>query len=237
VPHLHFTGERVLAVVAHPDDAELLCAGTLARAAQEGAAIAVCVLCRGDRGQPLTPIPDLADVRRREMQTAAALLGAELLLGEFPDGTLADDAPTRVRVVELVRQFAPTLMLGHAPGDYHADHRAASALTEAASWMAASRGLVTASPSLPRPPAVWWMDTLGMIGFEPGFFIDITPFVSLKERMLACHQSQLQRAEDAAFVPLLEELRVQMQTRGRQSGVSAAEAFRSHHAFGRSRAW
>lgn len=237
MPKLDFTGERVLAVVAHPDDAELLCAGTLARAAQDGAAIGVCVLCQGDRGQPPTPIPDLADVRRREMQAAAALLGAELLLGEFADGTLTDDASTRERVVELVRQFAPTLILGHAPNDYHADHRAASALTEAASWMAASRGLITPTRPLARPPAVWWMDTLGMTGFEPGLFIDITPFVSLKERLLACHQSQLQRAEDAAFVPLLDELRVQMQTRGRQSGTAAAEAFRLHCSFGRTRAW
>ena len=43
---LDFAGERVMAVVAHPDDAELLCAGTLARARSEGAAIAICVMCR-----------------------------------------------------------------------------------------------------------------------------------------------------------------------------------------------
>ncbi len=57
---LDFSSERVLAVVAHPDDAELLCAGTLARARSEGAAIAVCVLCRGNGGQPAKPIRNLA---------------------------------------------------------------------------------------------------------------------------------------------------------------------------------
>src|SRR5438105_13444852 len=64
---LSFAGDRVLAVVAHPDDAELLCAGTLARARAEGAAVAVAVLCRGDKGQPAQPIRNLAAVRRREM--------------------------------------------------------------------------------------------------------------------------------------------------------------------------
>ena len=49
---LNFQNERVLAVVAHPDDAELLCAGTLARARNDGAEIGICVLCRGDKGQP-----------------------------------------------------------------------------------------------------------------------------------------------------------------------------------------
>src|SRR6476646_5695065 len=52
---LDFTDERVLAVVAHPDDAELLCAGTLARAKADGAAIAICILCRGDKGLPDQP--------------------------------------------------------------------------------------------------------------------------------------------------------------------------------------
>jgi N-acetylglucosamine malate deacetylase 1 len=47
---LSFTNDRVMAVMAHPDDAELLCAGTLARAKADGAAIAICVMCAGDKG-------------------------------------------------------------------------------------------------------------------------------------------------------------------------------------------
>src|SRR5207249_3314998 len=82
---LTFKGERVLAVVAHPDDAELLCAGTLARAKRDGAAIAACVLCRGDKGQPSEPVKNLATVRRKEMAASADLLGAELLLGDHED--------------------------------------------------------------------------------------------------------------------------------------------------------
>ena len=60
---LDFVGERVLAVVAHPDDAELLCAGTLARANADGATAGICVLCRGDKGQPAEPIADLPAVQ------------------------------------------------------------------------------------------------------------------------------------------------------------------------------
>ena len=234
---LDFSGERVLAVVAHPDDAELLCAGTLARAKRDGAVIGVCVLCRGDRGQPEPPLPDLAEVRRKEMQAAADVLDAELLLGEFGDGTLQDDPPTRERVVELLRQFRPTLVLGHSAADYHADHRAASALVDACSWIASSRGLATASPPLDEPAAVWWMDTLGMHQFDPGFYVDVSDFAKLKEQMLGCHESQLQRGTEDGFVPLLEELRTQMRTRGRQAGVAAAEAFQVQRALGRTRGW
>ena len=135
---LDFSGERVLAVVAHPDDAELLCAGTLARARQNGAAIGICVLCEGDKGQPATPIPNLAEVSSREAAEAAKLLGAELFPGQFPDGELADETPQRRALIALYRQFRPTLVLAHAPSDYHPDHRAAAALAEAASWFCAS---------------------------------------------------------------------------------------------------
>lgn len=234
---LDFRQERVLAVVAHPDDAELLCAGTLARAKADGAAIGLAVLCQGDKGQPAEAIPRLATVRRRELAAAARLLGAELFRGRILDGTLADDRPTRLLLTEIYRRFRPSLVLAHSPEDYHPDHRAAGALAEAASWFCAARGHKTKSAAMPAPPALWWMDTLGMSGFQPGFFVDVSEFMKLKESMLDCHRSQALRGADADFSPLLEMMRRQAGTRGAQAGVAAAEAFRAHHAFKRARAW
>ena len=96
---LHFDNERVLAIVAHPDDTELLCAGTLARAQADGAVIAMCVLCRGDKGQTNPPTGNLGEVRRREMLAAAQQLGAELLEGGFGDGELFDSVESRRTVL------------------------------------------------------------------------------------------------------------------------------------------
>lgn len=234
---LEFTGERVLAIVAHPDDAELLCAGTLARAKADGAEAGICVLCQGNGGQPAQPIDDLAGVRRAEMQAASRVLGSELFCEMTPDSRLADDEDARSRLVDVLRRFHPTLLLAHSANDYHADHRAASQLAEACSWLCASRGYESAHDPLPSAPALWWMDTVGMQGFEPGIFIDISTYVDLKEQMLACHRSQLQRAADTDFAPLQELMQHQMTTRGRQAGVATAEAFRPHHAFKRTRAW
>jgi LmbE family N-acetylglucosaminyl deacetylase len=234
---LDFAHERVLAVVAHPDDAELLCAGTLARAQADGAAIGICVLCRGDKGQPDRPIRHLAAMRTREMKRAAALLGAELLLAGFSDGELECGLPQRRRLLDLLRGFKPTLVLAHAATDYHADHRAASALTEIATWTCASQGYRTRLPALERAPALWWMDTINMHQFTPGFYIDVSAFAPLKEQMLACHESQLARGHDGDFSPLLDLMRLQCQARGAQAGVSAAEAFAIHAAFKRTGAW
>jgi LmbE family N-acetylglucosaminyl deacetylase len=234
---LDFAGERVLAVVAHPDDAELLCAGTLARARADGATVGICVLCRGDKGQPAVPIENLAEVRRQEMAAAAGLLGAELLEGGFPDGELYDGEKERRALLALFRRFRPTLVLAHAPEDYHPDHRAAAALAEATSWFAASAGQPSDEPLLETQPAVWWMDTVNMAGFEPGFFIDVSAVVDVKHQMLRCHRSQLQRGSDRDFAPLAELMQRQYQARGAQAGVAGAEAFRLHLAWRRGRAW
>ena len=234
---LNFKDEQVLAVVAHPDDAELFCAGTLARAKDDGAAIGVCVLCRGDKGQPGKRVANLTAVRRKEAAAAAGLLGAQLFFGEHGDGTLMDGMAQRRGLIEIFRKFNPTLILAHAPEDYHPDHRAASLLAEAASWFCASRGHKTRTRAMASPPAFWWMDTVNMAGFLPGFYVDITDHVGLKTQMLACHESQLIRGQDADFSPLAELMRLQMRTRGMQAGVEAAEAFRAHCVFKRAQAW
>lgn len=234
---LDFAHERLLAVVAHPDDAELLCAGTLARAKADGAIIAICILCKGDKGQPRKQIKNLGSVRRREMKEAAGLLGAELFFGGFSDAMLSDSSPERTRLIEIYRQFKPTLVLAHSPEDYHTDHRAASALAEAASWHSASRGQKSGSTPLDSPPALWWMDTINMSGFAPEFFVDVSHFTNLKHEMLACHKSQLARGKDGDFSPLSDLMHIQYRARGMQAEVFAAEAFRAHHSFKRTRAW
>ncbi len=233
----NFENDRVLAVVAHPDDAELLCAGTLARAKADGAEIAVCVMCRGDKGQSDPPLDDLGAVRSAEMQAAADLLGAQFYQAGFADGELFDDYQSRKVLIEIFRKFKPTLILAHSAKDYHPDHQQASALAEAASWFCASAGHVTGSAALAAPPTLWWMDTINMTRFEPGFFLDVSDYLELKLSMLNCHTSQLARGSNADFSPLADIMRDQARARGNQAGVAAAEAFQPHLGWKRSGAW
>ncbi len=236
---LAFTNDRVLAVMAHPDDAELLCAGTLARAKADRAAIAICVMCRGDKGiGSSTGAVDLGAVRREEAEAAAKVLSAELYWQDHPDGELFDTYANRLKLVATYRRFRPTLVVAHSAEDYHPDHRAASVLAEAATWFAASRGHAAEGlEPLDAPPSLWWADTVNMSGFEPGFYVDVSTHMDGKRRMLQCHHSQLQRADDRDFAPFSTLMIRQAETRGAQAGVAAAEAFRAHHAFKRSQAW
>ncbi|MFK5924025.1 MAG: PIG-L deacetylase family protein [Verrucomicrobiota bacterium] len=233
----NFENDRVIAVVAHPDDAELLCAGTLARAKADGAAIAVCVMCRGDKGQSDPPRDDLGEVRSAEMQAAAELLGAVFYEAGFADGELFDDYQSRKVLIEIFRKFKPTLVLAHSCKDYHPDHQQASALAEASSWFCASAGHVTDSAAMASPPTLWWMDTINMTRFEPGFFLDVSDHLDLKLSMLDCHKSQLARGDNADFSPLADIMRDQTSARGNQAGVVAAEAFQPHLGWKRAGAW
>lgn len=237
---LSFSNERVLAVMAHPDDAELLCAGTLARAKADGAAIGICVVCAGEKGAGSSSpnVADLKAIRHREAQAAAAVIGAELFTLGVPDGELFDSYHHRLVLVAIYRMFRPTLVIAHAIDDYHPDHRAASVLAESATWFAASRGHVTKGwEPLDTPPALWWADTINMSGFDPAFYVDVTAHMDAKRRMLECHRSQLERAGDRDFAPLAELMHRQAAARGAQAGVAAAEGFRPHRAFKRLRAW
>lgn len=234
---MNFQSDRVLAVVAHPDDAELLCAGTLARAKADGAGIGICILCQGEKGQPAEAIRDLAAVRATEARAASKLLGSDLFFAGIPDGELFDSPAARLKLIEIYRRFKPTLVLAHSVEDYHPDHRAAGLLAEAATWFCSGRGHRTRSLALPASPALWWIDTIGMTGFEPDFYIDISDFVALKAGMLGCHESQLSRGKDPDFSPLGQIMKHQFVSRGMQAGVDAAEAFRCRNTFKRARAW
>src|SRR5438094_1536913 len=108
--NLSFKSERVLAVMAHPDDAELLCAGTLARAKADGAAIGLVIMCRGDKGVGSNqPQQDLARVRQEEAAAAAEVLGAQLFWFGAADGELFDSYDMRKKLIEIFRRFRPTL--------------------------------------------------------------------------------------------------------------------------------
>jgi LmbE family N-acetylglucosaminyl deacetylase len=160
------------------------------------------------------------------MQAAARSLGAPLIWLNIGDGELRDDPPARRLLIEAFRQCRADVVICHDPNDYHPDHQAASILCQAASWFAASPGQKTASPPLPQPPRVFFMDTVAGLEFQPQLYVDVTATLAVKEKMLACHISQLGRGKEARFSNMAELMRDQAKFRGHQCGARYAEAFR-----------
>jgi LmbE family N-acetylglucosaminyl deacetylase len=224
---------RILAIAAHPDDLELLCGGTLARFAARGDHVIMAHACRGDKGHTQIPPARLAEVRDEEATAAAAVLGAEAMCLDFPDGEIhVSDTSTR-RVADAIRIAKPDLIITHDPADYHGDHTAVSQLVMAASYIATAPYYVTDHPAHLAVSPVYFMDTLAGINFMPGEYVDITDTLALKKQAMARHASQLSWIKEHHDTDILEFIEVVARFRGLQCGVKYAEAFRCMPAWGR----
>ncbi|HXK58602.1 MAG TPA: PIG-L family deacetylase [Acidobacteriota bacterium] len=224
---------RVLAIGAHPDDLEILCAGTLARFAAEGHAVTMCHALNGNLGHTEIPPNDLREIRRREAKEAAALIGAESLTLDIGDLDIYPGRETRLKMVEAIRSARPDLIILPDPGDYMPDHVITSTVGFDASFMATLPQLVTRSPACATLTPVYFMDTLAGLRFDPEEYVDVSAFEQVKRRMIACHRSQaewLQRHDGIDYVDLAMR---QSSFRGLQAGVKFAEAFRPHRVWGR----
>jgi LmbE family N-acetylglucosaminyl deacetylase len=120
----------VLALTAHPDDAEFFAGGTLAGLIAAGARAHILVATDGRRGSFEHSSPALADLRAEEGRRAASALGAEppILLG-FPDLELDALPPGVLReaFIRAIRRLRPDVVIAEdafAPYDPHPDHRA-----------------------------------------------------------------------------------------------------------------
>jgi LmbE family N-acetylglucosaminyl deacetylase len=226
---------NILAISAHPDDIEILCAGTLARYAQQGDSVFLAVFTCGNMGDVTIPPDELARIRKAESEAAAAIIKARLLWPAITDEMVFPNEQQRRIMIDLLRQTDPDVILTHAPNDYHPDHRYVSQLVFDSYFQ---KGL----PHLPNQTVracrfgqaqVYYMDNLGGIGFDPVEYVDITEVMETKIRMLQCHQSQLKAMKELARTDVIEMIHTQARFRGFAAGCRYAEGFRRLEAFQR----
>jgi LmbE family N-acetylglucosaminyl deacetylase len=224
---------RVLAVGAHPDDIEFGCGATLAKWADAGAEIVLCVCTDGAKGtwDSGADIDALVTRREAEQKDAAAVLGAagvEFL--RYVDGELVDDMYARARMCRLIRVVRPDVVLGHDPWQpyrLHPDHQEAGALV-IAGIVAARDPHFFADQGLPthRPRT--------LLCFEPGRVTHVETVarhVRRKVEALLAHRSQWRStmgiddrpdAQRTAFIARVEH---EARAAGLRVGARAAETF------------
>src|SRR6476659_5284927 len=155
---------RIVSIHAHPHDAEILAGGTLARLVELGHEVTIVSMTPGDCGSAEFSAEEVADMRRREAASAAALIGARYLCAEFRDLAIFNDDASRRRVCELIRKVQPELVLTSSPIDYHCDHEATSALVRDACFGASAPNYWTAAtepaPPLRAIPHLYFMDSV-----------------------------------------------------------------------------
>jgi LmbE family N-acetylglucosaminyl deacetylase len=217
---------RVLAVGAHPDDIEIVSSGTLLRFKEQGAEVYICHALNGDKGHYHIPPAELARTRIAEAQEAGKLMGAEVFTLGLSDAELiAEDLKTRGLFIDAIRRAKPDLIITHNPEDYMPDHVATSKLVRDAAFCASLPHFKTEYPSFDSVPPIYYMDTLAGIGFQPEEYVDISGVIELKEKMLACHQSQVLWMQEHDHVDLIGMMKLQCKFRGLQCGVDYAEGF------------
>lgn len=178
----------ILVIAAHPDDAELGCAGTIAAHVSKGYKVGIVDLTHGEMGTRGTP-----DIRLEESAAAAKALGlsARENMG-FKDIYFKDDEFHQLELIKVIRKYQPDIVLANAVTDRHPDHGKGSSLATNACFMS---GLVKIDTSYEgvrqeawRPKLVYHYIQNNYI--EPDFIVDITPFWDTKIASIMAFKSQ-----------------------------------------------
>jgi len=223
---------RAIAVVAHPDDADIFCGGTLAKHVDRGDDVAIVHLTRGEYGGFDATEAEVAAVREREARASAETLGAEVGFLDFSDGRVTYSLDHRLALVDVIREYEPDVVLTHYREDMHPDHRATSRLVTDAYYMASLPLVETDHP--PHDPSNVYYFGKPTAAFEPSTFVDVTGYQDAKEAAIECHESQVEFLDahggiDAEFAGLVEGVRAEARVLGRRTGVRFAEGFEPLH--------
>jgi bacillithiol biosynthesis deacetylase BshB1 len=199
----------IVALMAHPDDAELLCGGALVRAADQGYSTAVVDLTGGEAGTAGN-----ADLRQVEATHAARIMGlGERVSAGLPDGALVNTPEARNVVARFIRRLRPRTVILHWPEGRHPDHRVASQLVQDACFVAGlGRAPVDGEPH--RPDKILYAMSYREEGVKPTFVVDITDQIDRKLDAIFAFGSQLEGRTALGDVfgggdrPLREQIRI-----------------------------
>jgi bacillithiol biosynthesis deacetylase BshB1 len=214
----------ILAITAHPDDAELLMGGTLARASSEGKRVGVLDLAAGESGTKGS-----AEIRRREAEEAAAVLGLALRenLG-LPDARIVASVENRILLAEKIRQHRPEVLLIHRASGRNPDHHAASVLAREAAYTAGLARVGAGKAHRPRKI----LEAVSFLDARPSLVVDISPVFETKMRALRAYASQFDGAFEAGDIlsngkdDLLEQVAFRNRAYGALVQVAFGEPFR-----------
>ena len=210
-----------------PDD-ESYVGGALARYARGGLPATIVLLTRGGLGHMTLPSEELKQVRTKEAEAAAAILGVELLFLEYEDGSVPYGREAAMRLVDIWRARKPSVVCTLPEDDRHPDHRNTCRNVLDAFYLCSLPLVKTTFPhySVPQVYAV---------GADPGeVFIDISDLIETKLDAAMAHESQFQGwlvehrggVDRSGVTDYREAIRARAAAAGWRCGVAYAEAFR-----------
>jgi LmbE family N-acetylglucosaminyl deacetylase len=195
--------EKILVMMAHPDDPEFFCGGTLARWASEGKQICYLLATSGDKGSNNSSLSldEMVAKREAEQQAAAAVIGVDqVIFLRHRDGELISDLGLRRELTRAIRLCRPDIVVTTDPQKFiigdrrvnHPDHRIMGEAVLGAVFPAAGNPrffpeLSRAEGLLPHTPQAVFIASPA----QPNHEIDITDYIDQKLEAIRQHQSQL----------------------------------------------
>lgn len=226
-----YVPERVLVVMAHPDDIEFSCAGTVARWVKHGAKACYVLVTSGDVGIAERGMTKARarEIREAEQCEAARICGVEqVVFLREPDGMVQPTLELRKKIVREIRRFRPEVVivgdptvLWAGPGYInHPDHRAAALAAVDAVFPAAGQPnlfeeLEEEGMQAHKPRKVY-VSSWG----EADVFVNIEETINLKIAALRAHKSQMKNWDPE---PRIKEWAAE---RGKGKEMAFAEGFR-----------
>lgn len=222
----------ILAIVAHPDDAELGCSGTLMREKQQGKKIGIADITAGELGTRGT-----AETRSQEALIAGAVMQLDVRVNlGLPDGFFENTRKHQLEVIRTIRRFRPSIIITNAPSDRHPDHGRAAALVRDAAWLTGLRKIETSWEGITqeawRPTQVFHLIQDRYL--EPDFVYDITGVMEQKIQAIRAFKTQFDvsgsDAEPATYISdpaFLESIIERAKMFGKMIGVRYAEGYKT----------
>jgi LmbE family N-acetylglucosaminyl deacetylase len=208
------TSQKILVILAHPDDPEFFCGASIAQWVKEGHHVSYCLLTKGEKGvnQNFNPGNDIVKVRMHEQANAGKVLGVEnIIYLDYEDGYLEPSMKLRKDIIRVIRSKKPSIIVSCDPTNYymrdiyinHPDHRAAGQAVIDAVFPASQNPLffpeLLKENLLPHIINEVWLS----LPKEPNIKLDVTEIWGKKISALLCHQSQI--GENEKFLKRMAE--------------------------------
>jgi N-acetylglucosamine malate deacetylase 1 len=183
---------RILAIGAHPDDCELGTGGIAVKFRKQGHLVKYLYATNGDSGHHELGGGKLANIRAEEVRNCCAMAGIDYEILDNHDGYLEVTMKLREKFIQIIRSFAPDLIITHRLNDYHPDHRNTALLVQDSSYLITVPNVCPLTPPLASQPVILYMHDNFKRPYEfyPDIVISIDDVIEEKIEMLDCHKSQ-----------------------------------------------
>jgi LmbE family N-acetylglucosaminyl deacetylase len=187
---------RALCIVAHPDDIDFFCAGTVALMTSRGVHADFVLATSGDKGtrDPTLSGEELAARRESEQLASAARLGAaEVEFLRYRDAELVENLELRAALVRVIRRSRPDVIFTfdpHPAHRQHPDHRVIGRVALDAAWPCARDPLSYPEAGPPHESAEAWLFGSPPGGLQPNLTVDVAEVLELKIAARLEHVSQ-----------------------------------------------